>query len=271
MAITVHRINSGARESLQRLLNAFWLRKAFIAEKSMYMNIGYWKDNPRTLDQACLAFIKLVGETAQLNENDNLLDVACGYGDQDIDWVEEFNVKHIAAVNLSRHQLKVADQRVIERNLQDRISFHWCSAVQLPFEDGTFDKVTSVEAAFQFNTRETFFREARRVLKHGGRLVVTDLLPKESRQKTRYSPKANHYTAGVYCKKLEDAGFEQVSMTNITDAAAAPFHDYLKRRVYEDEFQARVNPLFFRYLKWWLPRARVWNDMDVVIFTGLRA
>jgi SAM-dependent methyltransferase len=59
-------------------------------------------------------------------------------------------------------------------------------ATRLPFAPGHADGVISVEAAFHFRSRAAFFSEARRILKPGGILTMSDVaverMPKTAKE-----------------------------------------------------------------------------------------
>jgi MPBQ/MSBQ methyltransferase len=86
------------------------------------------------------------------------------------------------------------------------------SATNLSFDPASFDAIVCVEAAFHFDTREQFFRQAYRVLKPGGHLVLSDVLLFPSDVPSDLSaypiPAANLVSASTYKCQLSLTGFE---------------------------------------------------------------
>jgi ubiquinone/menaquinone biosynthesis C-methylase UbiE len=79
---------------------------------------------------------------------------------------------HIIALDNARRMLHTATEYA--RDYRDRITWVWCDAVRLPFDDGTFDLVTCLEALEFMPSTHAALCECLRVLKPGGLLLVTN-------------------------------------------------------------------------------------------------
>jgi SAM-dependent methyltransferase len=104
------------------------------------------------------------------------------------------------------------------------VHFHHGTATEIPFADGSFTHILSIEGPEHFDTREKFLHEARRVLQPGGVIAMADFIVKrqprnlvekfvaEAARKLWQVPRANVYSAEVYDQKMQGAGFKKVEI-----------------------------------------------------------
>lgn len=191
--------------------------------KPLWLNLGDWRE-ARTHPAACAALAIRLAEAAGLVGDDEVLDAGFGFGEQDLLWSRRYALGRIVGINVTPLHVQAAQSRAAQSGLADRIQYRVGSATRIPERLGSFDKVLSLEAAFHFDTREVFFQEAYRVLRPGGRIGLTDMIPLPGWSPPEQGwpweerhgvPLANMYDREVYGAKLRSAGFVDVSVQSI--------------------------------------------------------
>ncbi|OLF12943.1 hypothetical protein BLA60_06740 [Actinophytocola xinjiangensis] len=137
---------------------------------------GYWEDeDDRTpIKEATERLTELIIEKSGLERGGRLLDIGCGVGLPAFKAAAAHPVE-IVGISNNQDQIDDANQRSAARGLADRVRFEHADAASLPFADGEFDVVWIFESLMHMD-RLHVLRECLRVLRPGGRIVVTDQL-----------------------------------------------------------------------------------------------
>ncbi len=119
-----------------------------------------------------LALTRRVAEVAAIDGDDTVLDIACGKGGTPVLLAREYGCRVVGA-DLSPKMIALA--RSHAETLRGSAEFVVTDAEELPFMEATFDAIIS-ECSFSIlPNKEKAASEMSRVLKPGGRLVVTDI------------------------------------------------------------------------------------------------
>ena len=116
-----------------------------------------------------------VDRLKQLGARGYMLDLGTGPGHIPIMIAQEIAEAKVMAVDLSKNMLELAKKKLAATTLGDRVDFELADVKDLPFEDHVFDTVFSNTILHHIPEPIAMLREAWRVLKPGGLLLIRDL------------------------------------------------------------------------------------------------
>lgn len=180
--------------------------------QSDFANFGYWDASTSSPREASERLIdELLGFIPE--KRGPILDVACGKGASTRHLLNYFAPRDVIGINISRKQLTTC------RLNAPRCQFLLMDAAVLAFPDSSFNNLLCVEAAFHFHTRENFLREAHRVLKPGGHLVLADILLSRDGHDRGVIGSSENFVGdpGAYASLLEKAGFRDNEVIDATE------------------------------------------------------
>lgn len=147
-----------------------------------------------------------------LQPDDDLLDVGCGSARLLAE--QASHVRHIAGLDASEIQVGMARRRLADRIAAGTAEIVLGDAMALPWEDGRFSVVGSLNCLKFVPDPQKALREMHRVLRPGGRVVLTlDPAVKASDRSGKVSAFGEwQWSADDARRMMEEAGFADVSV-----------------------------------------------------------
>lgn len=162
-----------------------------------FINFGFWPKNieaqnePLTVQQRLESQQELYRQVAaglDIRGDDTVVEVGSGRGVGAGLVAKEFKPKTLIGVDFCKEQVARAAKINAVAVEQGKIKFTEGDAQDLPFEDGSIDRVYSVEAAQHFPSAAKFVQESSRVLKSQGKLCVAAFFGCHDMAKAKVAP-----------------------------------------------------------------------------------
>jgi SAM-dependent methyltransferase len=165
-----------------------------------------------------------LAELAGFTGAERVLDVGSGLGGPSRYLAWHYGCR-VSGVDLTAEFVRVASMLTEKTGLVGRVDYRQGNALDLPFEDASFDIVWSQNAAMNIADRDRLYREMRRVLKPGGRLALQEVAagpggdPHFPVQWAREPGISFLFSAEATRAMLEAAGFRVVTWQDTTQEA----------------------------------------------------
>jgi 2-polyprenyl-3-methyl-5-hydroxy-6-metoxy-1,4-benzoquinol methylase len=254
-----------------------------VSHDNYFMNYGLWDNDNQNLYKANKNLAAFMFDKANIfskKKSVKILDVGCGYGEQDIDWIKALTEKeltekhlthdsHITAIDISEKQISEATERRNQNNISDKqLSFNICDAMKLDeqYTPGQFDVVFSLESAFHYSDRPKFFSNVNSVLHDDGIFVISDILLNKDYKQSMINglflkifsdflhiPKQNLIGHDEWKQQVIDAGFEIVEYNDITSQTFGPYYKHFMYTYFKNKnlpmWMADVTDNLFRTIQ----------------------
>ncbi len=146
---------------------------AWSGRNDLALHYGYWDEHTQSHPQSLLNKNQKLYDAAHIQPDDYVLDAGCGIGGSSI-WMAKNHGNHLKAITISAKQAFHAGQHAKRHGVAEQIDFEVSDFCHTPYADETFDIVWGLESVCHALNKGDFIREAYRILRKGGRLVVCD-------------------------------------------------------------------------------------------------
>jgi cyclopropane fatty-acyl-phospholipid synthase-like methyltransferase len=193
-------------------------------DEALCMHYGYWDETTPHHRASVHQMNHQVARAAGIEPGMHVLDAGCGVGGPSIFLAHRGCT--VEGITLSEKQVDTCRENARKAQITDRVHFSRQNYLKTEFADNTFDVVWAIESVCYAWDKSDFTREAYRILKPGGRMVVADFFatpvvpgsPADILMKKwtdAWAIKA-YATVAEFTAAIETAGLELLEDRNIT-------------------------------------------------------
>jgi cyclopropane fatty-acyl-phospholipid synthase-like methyltransferase len=187
------------------------------------IHYGFWDQETKNHKEALLNTNKFLAAKANISKNDVVLDAGCGIGGSAI-WIAKNIKAKVTGITISQKQVEEAGKIAKKNGLAELATFYKRDFLNTGFENGSFTVVWAIESVCHAENKKEFLKEAYRLLKPGGRLIIDDGFLLRDIQNPKEAQDLKNFLEGLavpnlshendFHKYLEETGFKNIKAWN---------------------------------------------------------
>jgi tocopherol O-methyltransferase len=148
----------------------FWAGKRALA-----LHFGYYDSTVSSHEESLLRMNQVLAEYAHIKETDTVLDAGCGYGGSSI-WLAENIGCNVVGATIVPYQVQKAKLAASKSKSRNRLKFINADYADTKLPGASFDVIWGLESIVHCDDKAAFVKEAYRLLKPGGRLIISEYM-----------------------------------------------------------------------------------------------
>jgi cyclopropane fatty-acyl-phospholipid synthase-like methyltransferase len=169
--------NSNQRDAVVAYYDQTWLdyRLFWLNRRTLSVHFGYTDATTRGHADALLNMNQVLANRAGIQTGSRVLDAGCGVGGSSI-WLAQARGATIVGITPVASQVARARGFATARKLGDQVKFEQADYTSTAFPDASFDVIWALESLCHTPDKSAFYREAARLLRPNGRLVIAEYI-----------------------------------------------------------------------------------------------